>query len=258
MKSSPNSSWEPVEDWYDKIVGAQGHYYHQKIVLPGVLRLLELSATPQPKLLDLACGQGILSRHLPPQVSYVGIDSSPSLIRAAKQHLGETKASRVFFEGDVTQPLKQIKPATFTHAAVLLALQNIADPLALFKNLQNYLVRGGKCILVLNHPTFRIPRQSSWQIDETKKIQYRRIDRYFSSMQIPIQAHPSQKEKSAQTLTYHHPLSAYSAWLKEAGFMIALIEEWCSDKVSQGKMAKMENRSRQEFPLFLTLVIIKT
>ena len=46
-----------------------------------------------------------------------------------------------------------------------------------------------------------------WQIDQDKKIQYRRIDRYASSMTIPIQATPSKGEKSLETLTFHNPLS---------------------------------------------------
>src|SRR5262249_49920639 len=107
---------------------------------------------------------------------------------------------------------------------------------------------------VLNHPCFRIPRQSSWQVDSEKKIQYRRLDRYLSPMQIPINAHPSKGERSATTLSFHHPLSAYSQWLRDAGFVISCMEEWCSDKVSTGSAAKMENRSRAEFPLFLTLL----
>ena len=45
--------------------------------------------------------------------------------------------------------------------------------------------------------------------------------------------------------------------LKEAGFFIELNEEWCSDKKSTGKMAKVENRCRSEFPLFLTFVAKK-
>jgi hypothetical protein len=31
------------------------------------------------------------------------------------------------------------------------------------------------------------------------------------------------------------------------------MEEWISDKQSSGKFAKMENRSREEIPLFLLL-----
>jgi hypothetical protein len=105
----------------------------------------------------------------------------------------------------------------------------------------------------MNHPCFRIPRQSSWKVDDEQKIQYRRIDRYTSPMKIPIQAHPSKGQSSATTWSFHHPLASYSQWLNETGFVIELIEEWHSNKVSTGKAAKMENRSREEIPLFLAI-----
>jgi hypothetical protein len=110
---------------------------------------------------------------------------------------------------------------------------------------------------VLNHPCFRIPRQSSWGVDLEKKIQYRRIDRYFSSMKIPIQSHPSKGAQSSHTSSFHHSLSRYVQWLKQTGFVIETMDEWCSDKKSTGKHAKMEDTSRAEFPLFLAIVAKK-
>ncbi len=242
------SSWEGSHQWYDRAVGDKGHYYHQKIILPGVLRLLHL--TSESTLLDLACGQGILARHIPEEVSYTGIDISPSLIRAATGYK-HPKHHR-FIIGDVTQklPLQE----KFSHASLILALQNIEKPLSLFKNVAKHLEAKGLFVIVLNHPYFRIPRQTSWQVDVLKKIQYRRVDRYLSPLKIPIQTHPGQKINSEETLSFHYPLSDYSRWLKEAGFVITEIQEWCSDKTSVGGAAAMENRSRQEFPLFMTLV----
>ena len=34
--------WQGVADWYDQLVGDEGSDYHQKIVIPGVLRLMQL------------------------------------------------------------------------------------------------------------------------------------------------------------------------------------------------------------------------
>jgi len=36
------------------------------------------------------------------------------------------------------------------------------------------------------------------------------------------------------------------------------MEEWISDKKSTGAKARMENRSREEFPLFLALLAQKS
>lgn len=245
-KPSSNTSWEPVQKWYHSSVGEEGHYYHQKIVLPGVLKLLNLR--PGSSLLDIACGNGVLARQLPKNIYYEGLDLSSSLIKEAKKML----PSHPFHISDITKPFP-IKKTDFSHAAIVLAIQNVEQAGQVFLHAGKHLTPGGTLVIVMNHPCFRIPRQSSWKVDEAQKMQYRRIDRYSSPLQIPIQAEPSKGEKSAQTWSFHVPLSQYSKWLQEAGFMIELIEEWHSDKISTGKNAKMENRSREEFPLFMAI-----
>lgn len=250
----PSSSWEPASQWYHSIVGEEGHYYHQKIILPNITRMLHLQASTSPHVLDLACGSGVLARHLPKSTAYTGIDLSPTFIKEAKKL--DTNSKHRYLVGDVTKHIP-LEANTFSHATIILALQNIQHPLETLKNGAKYLKDEGIMLIVLNHPCFRIPRQTSWQVDENKKLQYRRIDSYMSSLEIPLQAHPSKGDKSAKLIAYHHPLSSYIHWLNEAGFYLFTMEEWCSDKVSTGRQAKMENRSRSEFPLFLALGAIK-
>lgn len=255
MAKQPTTSWNAVGRWYDHSVGEQGHYYHQNLIIPRVINLLSFSdQDKETSLLDLACGQGVLSRHLPSHVSYTGVDIAPQLIASARQH---TRCStHQFIQGDVTRPLPT-KKTDFTHSTLILALQNIEAPLKVFHNAAQHLQPHAPFIIVLNHPCFRIPRQSSWKVDQENKIHYRRIDRYMSDMKIPIQMHPGKGEKSQQTWSFHHPLSSYTRWLYETGFTLDLIEEWCSNKVSEGKAAKMENRSREEIPLFMALLARK-
>ena len=245
VKPASKTSWEPVEKWYHSLVGEDGHYYHRQVILPGIKKLIENPSS----LLDLACGTGILSRYLPKEIDYLGIDAAPSLIKAAKDASQHPKHQ--FQIGDITKPLN-LNRKDFSHAAIILALQNLEFPEKAFENAFKHLQKDGKLIMVLNHPCFRVLRQSAWGIDQAKKIQYRRIDRYYSTMKIPITAHPG-KEKSESTLSFHHPLSYYSRSLFDTGFTIELIEEWCSDKVSTGGAAKMENRARAEIPLFMAI-----
>ena len=136
------------------------------------------------------------------------------------------------------------------------ALQNMEFPDKVFANIGRNLASSGKLLLVLNHPSFRIPRQSSWGIDEVNKLQYRRINRYLSFLKIPININPANKNSSL-TWSFHYPLSSYSEALLKNGFMIEKIEEWSSDKESQGKSAKMENRGRSEIPLFMAILARK-
>jgi ubiquinone/menaquinone biosynthesis C-methylase UbiE len=256
-QSSPKkaTSWEPVGNWYNDLVGSEGHYYHRQIIMPGVLRLLSIKEPRETTLLDLGCGQGILARHLPKELHYTGVDLSETLIKAANQ--GKSSPNQQFLVGDLTNKLT-LPQKNFHYATIILALQNIERGDKVVQNAKQLLAPNGKLLIVLNHPCFRIPRQSSWQVDDSKKIQYRRIDRYFSELKVPIQMHPGKGSSSPSTWSFHHSLTTYSQWLADAGFQIAKIEEWCSDKVSSGSKATMENRSRSEIPLFMALLAVKS
>ncbi len=245
-----NTSWEGVNKWYSDKTKDGGHYYHQQVILGALSPLLALSDTS--KVLDLGCGSGVLTNIIPKNASYTGVDNSPSLIQAAKH--ADKNPRHTFMVADVTTnfPLAH----DFTHACFLLSLQNMKNPQVAIQNAANALAIGGKLILVLNHPAFRIPRQSSWEVDSASKLQYRRINRYLSPLEVPITMHPGQT-KSPVTWSYHNPISAYAKFLKDAGCLIETIEEWTSNKESVGKASRMENRARAEFPMFLTLGAIK-
>jgi ubiquinone/menaquinone biosynthesis C-methylase UbiE len=247
-----NSSWQKVSKWYNKTVGDEGHYYHQHVIMPNLRRILNMKENES--LLDLACGQGVLERNMNENIEYVGIDLASNLIKeAASKRVNE---KHKFLVADVSKDLPTSK-TDFDNGAIILALQNIKKAFGVIRNFAKHLRKNGKLVIVLNHPIFRIPRQSSWGEDNTgNKIQYRRIDSYMSPLEIPILANPGKKE-SENTWSYHYPLSAYSEMLFDNGFCIEKIEEWVSDKISTGSNAKVEDRARKEFPLFMAIIARK-
>lgn len=195
----------------------------------------------------------MLSRSIPQNIPYVGMDASSSLIQFA-QGRSQHRHHR-FIVKDLTKKIDLGEK--FTHCTLLFVLQNIEDPASVIQIASSHLELGGSLFIVLNHPCFRIPRQSHWGIDEEKKLQYRRIDSYLSPQKIPIQTHPG-KNSRVMTWSFHHPLSTYVTLLRSEGLLVSHIEEWVSHKKSVGGRAKMENRAREEIPLFLTLVAKKT
>jgi ubiquinone/menaquinone biosynthesis C-methylase UbiE len=246
------TSWNKVSHWYGEIVGSEGHYYHQKTVIPGSLKLLDLK--PGEKLLDLACGNGVLSRAVGPKIEYVGIDMAASLIDQAKRL--ERNKNRKWRVADVGQNLG-IEPNFFDKVAIILAIQNIRNLSGVITNASIGLKSGGRLVIVMNHPVFRIPRFSSWGVDTSKKLQYRRIDSYMSNQEVPITMNPGQSKAVKTTWSFHRPIQTYFDELKKSGFVIESLEEWTSDKTSTGGKAKMENRARNEFPLFMAIVARK-
>lgn len=243
-----DTSWEDSSKWYDSCVGSKGHYYHEAIVLKGASKLLKLKSDSS--LLDVGCGQGVFQRHLPKGIHYVGIDNSKTLLKMGKAEKAH------FYHQDACEPY-ELEKQDFDAAAFILSLQNMQNPEMAIEQASKHLKKRGKILLILNHPCFRIPRQSSWGVDPKKKMQYRRLDSYMSSLEVPIQTHPSKGKSSEITYSFHHPLSAIVSWLSKSNFGIRKMEEWCSDKTSTGAKAKMENRARSEFPLFLAILAEK-
>jgi ubiquinone/menaquinone biosynthesis C-methylase UbiE len=239
-----NTSWDNVSQWYNNIVGEKGHFYHETVILPNVLRLL----------LDLGCGQGILARAIPKDVAYLGLDLSPTLIEEARKL--DTNPIHKYGVADISKELP-IQFSGFSHATLILSLQNVKHPFNVFKYVAVHLNRGGKLVMVINHPSFRIPKHADWEIDKIKGVQYRKMDNYMSHLEIPIDSSPFDKMGNKQTWSFHYNQSAYSEMLLDNGFMIEKIEEWISPKKSEGGMAKIEDKARMEFPMFMTIVAYK-
>ncbi|GAB4027905.1 MAG: class I SAM-dependent methyltransferase [Candidatus Microgenomates bacterium] len=247
MKNPNSTSWGKVASWYNKLVGNSGHYYHEKIIFPNLKRIYQPKNGH--KVLDVGCGQGVYGRLLPSNIEYTGIDISKELILEAKKL--DLSKSHSYFVADATDALP-VESDRYDLAISILALQNMKDARRAIAEMARAVKVGGKIILVLNHPAFRIPRQSSWGVDEKNKLEYRRINRYLSSLNVPINAHPGRKN-SPITWSYHQPISYYVNAMVQAGCPVTNLAEWVSDKQSQGKAGKMENRARNEFPLFLLL-----
>jgi len=201
------------------------------------------------KVLDLGCGQGVFSRALAQKgCDVTGIDAAPTLIQKARAY--PVKPPVRYLTRDAAQ-LDGL--GEFDAVSAILCVQNMEhlDQVAIAA--AKVLKPGGRMLWVVNHPAFRIPRQSAWGQDEERKIQYRRTDAYSSTLSIPIVMHPG-KADSESTVSFHRSLQTLTATGFSAGLVLAGIEEWYSHKESQpGPRARAENRARKEFPLFLAL-----
>ena len=244
--------WDQASRWYDSLVGMSGSDYHQTIVMPGVLKMLELK--PGRRVLDLACGQGVFSRFLlGKKIKPEGLDSSEELLRMARSR---SVKSIPYHLGNASDA-KLLGGQEFDGIACLLAVQNMEKIEPVFQNVARWLKPKGKFVMVLTHPCFRIPRQTHWGWDEEKKIEYRRVDRYANEMKIPILTPPF-IDKVNFTMTYHRPLQNYFSALLKAGLCVDSLEEWVSNKESApGKRSRGENRARKEVPLFMAIRAVR-
>lgn len=248
-----DTSWDKVAGWYDRHVSDSSDY-HLEVIVPGTIRLL--GPKKGEKMLDVGCGQGVLSRELAKLgVQVVGIDSSKKLIDIAKKRSGER--FNIHYRVADAGKLEGIHDGTFDAVVSVLAIQNMEDLDSVSRECARVLKSSGRLVWVLNHPCFRIPRQSGWGFDEGRKLQYRRVDRYMTPLKIPIKMHPG-AAPDIHTWTFHRPLSEYFRQLTCRGFAVTGLEEWVSHRKSKpGKNARSENTSRAEIPLFMAVSAVK-
>lgn len=251
-RDDETGGWDRAARWYDSLVGERGSFYHQRIVVPGALKLLDVKRGE--RVLDLACGQGVFSRALAERgAQVVGVDASERLVQMARRR---SDANIQYHVGDARK-LDFLPDGSFDAIGCLLALQNIEPMEPVLAECGRLLKPGGRVVFVINHPCFRVPRQSGWGWDEERKLQYRRVDRYLSDLKVPILTHPGDAPREI-TWTYHHPLGAYVRALASAGLYVDALEEWVSPRTSQpGPRARAENVARQEIPLFLAVRAVK-
>ena len=247
--------------WYDAAVGDEGSEYQREVVHPGVLRLLggadDLGGL---RLLDVACGQGVLCRLLHAKgATVVGIDAAAPLLRSARER-GPAEIAYHLADATRLADAAWLEAGTYDAAACVLAAQNFNPLRPAFEGAAKALRPGGRLVLATMHPAFRVPGASAWGWDGggERAVQYRRVEHYLLPRKVPIVTHPGVQGDDSYTWHYHRPLSAYVKALRQAGLLVDAMEEWPGHKQSEpGPRAAAENTARKEIPMFLAIRALK-
>jgi len=267
---APQQGWDNVAGWYDELVGERCSDYHEQVVLPGVLRLLAPRAGQ--RILDVACGEGLLCRKLAGcGAACVGVDASSRLVAAAERRAAHLAPAvrPTFVAGDARRlaelPELAAMHGLFDAAACVLALMNIDPFEPVVRGAAEMLRPGGRFVAVVLHPAFRAPGRTSWQWEQrrpppggppaarrdggrgqprgrarwkgvaTSARQYRRVDAYLSPAHKEIVMNPGQAAggtPAVTTLTWHRPIQTYVKAFADAALLIDALEEWPSHRAS--------------------------
>lgn len=244
------TSWDALARWYDGWVGEGGSEHHREVAIPTVLRLLEPS--PGEQILDVGAGQGVLAPAvLRAGARFTGVDASPRLLELARKRHGK---GAQFVLGDARRlsSLPGLREASFDAVVFLLSLQDM-DPLQpVIEGAAWALKPGGRVVILLTHPAFRVPRQSGWGWDEGRKLVYRRVDRYLTPLPVPMKPFPGGEGRT--TRSFHRPLEMYVNTLADSGLCVDRMIEAPGHRIAtSAPSARAERLAREEIPLFLGL-----
>ena len=273
-----NTSWGAIADWYDGLVEDTADSYQKNVLMPNLIRLV--APKKGMKILDVACGQGYFARAFAQNgADVIACDISLELIKLANEHKADSRTTGQLNKGVIeyqvsaSDKLPFVSDGSMDTAVIVLALQNIEKLSETVQECSRALKVGGKLIVVINHPAFRIPKNSSWRWEEGNlkneksniKIEvpkiagskmFRRIDAYMSDAQIKVDMTPGEKTNANKkfTISFHRPLQSYFKALNKAGLAVTRLEEWISHKKSQsGPRGAEEDRMRKEIPMFLMI-----
>jgi ubiquinone/menaquinone biosynthesis C-methylase UbiE len=248
---SKNKGWDPLARWYDGMVGDKGSKHHQKLAIPAVEKLLGLRKGE--RVLDIACGQGVLAPILSkvPNVEYVGVDISKKLIALARERHRRTGE---FFVGDATALEKVLPKTKFDAAVYMLSIEDIKDLEGTFASMAKMMDEKSRVVILMLHPAFRIPRQSGWGEDKQRRLQFRRIDSYLSRMDIPLKEYAGPQQ--GVSISHHRPLQDYVNLLSKVGFAVDQMQELAGTGVTKVNN-QAEERAVSEIPLFLGIRAVK-
>jgi SAM-dependent methyltransferase len=243
-----SQSWDGVANWYSGWVGKDGSIYHRRILVPAVLALLSPEAGES--VLDIGCGPGVLAPHIDAAgCLYTGVDKSSRLISAARRNHGRRGR---FLTGDATRldSLAGLDRAGFDAAIFMMSIQDISPLDAALHSAAAVLRGRSRMVIVMAHPCFRVPRQSGWGFDAGRRLQFRRVDRYLSALEVPMKAYTDGR---GTTLSYHRPLEAYVNGLAAERFVVEKICEIAAEDVNATTLRKEERAAFREIPMFLAL-----
>jgi SAM-dependent methyltransferase len=238
--------WDNLANWYDGMVGDDGSDHHRKLAIPAVLDLLQLESGEQ--VLDIGAGQGVFAPYVARAgARYSGVEISPRLrAYAQKRHHAHGR----FLHGDARHlsSVAGLAASQFDAVVFLLSIQDMNPLESVLESAAWALRGGGRLVILMTHPCFRIPRQSGWEDDDSRNLRFRRIDHYLTPLAVPLK--PYGKRRSGVSISFHRPLNHYVNGLAACGLLVDELQEITTHEPGA---TKAERRANGEIPLFVGL-----
>ncbi len=218
------SGWDEMASWWDEKQGDEGDLWHRALIDPPLISLAgEVYGL---HILDLACGNGYLSRRFARQGAIVtAVDANEPLIERVRLR-EEQEALGISYHLADASNLNMLEDGMVDLVICNMALMDIENAEGAIKEVSRVLKPRGRLVASISHPCFDKMNTSGWDIEfiyPTTTI-WRKMCRYreITADDVPWLNVPG---NVVNTRTYHRPLSWYFRALRASGMLVAAFEE---------------------------------
>jgi ubiquinone/menaquinone biosynthesis C-methylase UbiE len=219
-----DSGWEQLAAWWDHQLGDDGDLWHRTLIDPPVFQLV--GAVTGQRVLDLACGNGYISRRFARQgAEVIGVDGNAAIIARARAREAREPLGIAYHVADAAQ-LAMLDEESFDLAVCNMALMDIEDAAGALREVARVLVPQGRFIASIAHPCFDRIETSGWVIEHfaSNTTIWRKMSRY-RELAVEQTPWPQAGDPPILTQAYHRPLSWYFQAFRAAGLVVSALEE---------------------------------
>jgi ubiquinone/menaquinone biosynthesis C-methylase UbiE len=238
--SGHRTAWDTMATWLDQKHQDDGDLWHRALIDPSVFRLL--GSVRGRRVLELACGNGYLARKLARLGAEVtAVDASPALIGLAKRRGAHQQLNIAYHVADAAR-MNMLPDRSFDVVVCNMALMNIEDAAGAIREVARVLRPMGRLIASLSHPCFDVPNASAWMVERAdfETTVWRKIRRYRDVFQGSILWQLAGPHGLHRTPAFHRPLSWYFRALRDAGLVVAMLEEPTPNEECMAKDSQAE------------------
>ena len=152
IKIENKAIWNANADYWDSFMGEAGNDWHQQLIAPLTIELLDLE--PGDRLLDVGCGNGVFARKMATKgIKVTAFDFSENNIRNAQKYSVENIDYHVL-DATIYEELISLGKNNFYAAVANMVLMDVSEIGTLFKALAELLINKGVFAFSVSHPCF--------------------------------------------------------------------------------------------------------
>jgi ubiquinone/menaquinone biosynthesis C-methylase UbiE len=229
-----------------------GDFNHKYIIIPEVIRLLDIKKGE--KILDVACGEGTISRMLIEKEAEVTSIDFSNMIDYAIEKEKKEKLGIKYIKGNALNLTEYFNREFFDKVVCNMAVMDIVDHEKLFQEIFKILKDEGEFVFSITHPCFALPATISIKVptdSQRNEDRIRIMKNYFEKRPTLVKWDPLPQPM----LYFPRTISEYVNSLQAENLQIIEMSE---PQASQELIEKFPRNTYRDMDITAYFLIIKT